>query len=237
MILAAHQPQYLPWLGYFDKIDKADFFVLLDTVQYKKNEWQNRNKIKTAQGGQWFTVPVQYKFPEKIFEVAIDNTSRWQEKQQHTLTTNYAKAPHFKQISEALADIFSSKWERISLLNIHVVKTLAKLLGITTPIYIASELGSFPDGPDERLIALARHFKATTYLAGAGGKEYMDLSAYEAAGIHVEFQTYGHPVYPQLYGEFLPFMSVIDLLFNCGEKESLSIIRGAYEHPGNRCAS
>ena len=93
MIVAAHQPQYLPWLGYFDKIDKADVFVLLDTVQFKKNEWQNRNKIKTAQGWQWLTVPVMFKHPQRINEVPINKTVRWQHKQRQAILSNYKKAP------------------------------------------------------------------------------------------------------------------------------------------------
>ena len=93
MIVAVHQPQYLPWLGYFDKIDRADVFVLLDTVQYKKNEWQNRNRIKTAAGPQWLTVPVTYRFPQRIGEVAVNNRERWQHKQRQAILSNYRQGP------------------------------------------------------------------------------------------------------------------------------------------------
>ena len=99
MIVSVHQPQYLPWLGYFDKIDKADAFVLLDNVQFKKNEWQNRNKIKAAAGGQWLTVPVMYRFPQLINEVEINNRERWQHKQQQALISNYKKAPYWSRPS------------------------------------------------------------------------------------------------------------------------------------------
>jgi len=225
MIVAVHQPQYLPWIGYFHKIDKADVFVLLDNVQFKKNEWQNRNKIKTAQGWQWLTVPVMYKYPQLINEVPINNKVNWQHKQQQALVSNYKKAPHYGLLEPFFTETFSSSWEIISQLNIETVRRLTEILGIDTPLYIASELGEFPEHPDERLIAIARYFGAETYLAGAGGRAYMDLGRYDKGGITVIFQEFRHPVYDQLFGEFEPFMSVVDLIFNHGD-ESLGIVRG-----------
>jgi hypothetical protein len=225
MIVAVHQPQYLPWLGYFDKIDRADVFVLLDNVQFKKNEWQNRNKIKTAQGWQWLTVPVLYKYPQLINQVTINNRVNWQHKQKQALVSNYKKAPCFEMVTNMLGDIFSSPWEYISQLNIEIVKTTARALGIDTQIYIASELGEFPQDPDERLVAITKHFGSGTYLAGMGGKGYMNLDTYEKSGVEVIFQDFKHPVYKQLFGDFEPFMSSIDLLFNHGDK-SLTVLRG-----------
>ncbi|MDI6687044.1 MAG: WbqC family protein [Desulfobacterales bacterium] len=225
MIVAVHQPQYLPWLGYFDKIDRADIFVLLDNVQFKKNEWQNRNRIKTANGRQWLTVPVMYKHPQLINEVEINNKDKWQHRQRQTIISNYKKAHFWPFLEGFFEEIFSPEWQYISQLNIQAVKKLAKLLGITTPIHVASELGEFSEDPDERLIALTRHFDAHTYLAGIGGKGYMDLKKYTQSGIELIFQEYKHPVYNQLFGAFEPFMSVIDLIYNHGEK-SLEILKG-----------
>ena len=225
MIVAAHQPQYLPWLGYFDKISRADRFVLLDNVQFKKNEWQNRNKIKTAQGWQWLTVPVTYRYPQLINEVGINNTAKWQHKQRQAISTNYGKAPHYDCLEGLLGQAFSRSWDWISELNVVLVRGLARALGIDTPLFVASELGEFPSDPDDRLIALTRHFGADTYLAGAGGKQYMNLEKYRENGIMVLFQDYQHPVYDQLFGQFEPFMSVIDLVLNHGSK-SLNILRG-----------
>ncbi|MDA8125064.1 MAG: WbqC family protein [Deltaproteobacteria bacterium] len=225
MIVAAHQPQYLPWLGYYDKIDRADAFVLLDTVQFKKNEWQNRNRIKTAAGPQWLTVPVTYTFPQRIDAVGINNRERWQHKQRQAIVSNYRHAPCWDFVAPLLEEILSRPWEKLAPLNIFVVKKLAERLGITTPLYVASELPAFPDDPDERLIAIAKHFGADTYLAGAGGHGYMDLDRYERNGIKVLFQKYDHPVYEQKFGGFEPFLSVLDLLFNHGPA-SLSILRG-----------
>jgi len=225
MIIAVHQPQYLPWLGYFDKIRRADIFILLDNVQFKKNEWQNRNRIKAAQGPQWLTVPVGYKYPQLINEVTINNTVRWKHKQRQAIFTNYRKATCHEYLEGFFEDIFSNSWEKISELNIYVVKKLVEVLGIDTPLFVASELGEFPDNPDERLVAITRHFNGDTYLAGIGGRQYMDLEKYSAQGIEVKFQNYQHPEYDQLFGEFIPNMSVIDLILNHGDR-SLSILGG-----------
>ena len=225
MKIAVHQPQYLPWLGYFNKMAVADVFVLLDTVQYKKNEWQNRNKIKTAQGWQWLTVPVSYKFPEKINEVRINGRVHWQDIHIKGLATNYSKAPFFDALNKGLSEIFDEDWEMLAPLNIFVVKKLAAMLGVTTPIYVASELDSFPQSPDERLIAITKYFGGTTYLAGEGGQAYMNIEMYKKEGVDVTFLAYDHPVYPQLFGSFEPFLSVLDLLMNCGD-QSLGILKG-----------
>lgn len=224
MIIAVHQPQYLPWLGYFDKIDRADVFVLLDNVQFKKNEWQNRNRIKTAQGPQWLTVPVLYRFPQLICEVGINSRERWQHKQRQAILSNYRKAPYWTLLEPFFEEIFTKEWQTIGELNIHVVRELVSLLGITTPLYVASELPIFPEDPDERLIAITRHFSANIYLAGSGGHGYMDLEKYENAGVKVIFQEYRHPEYTQMFGDFEPFMSVVDLLYNHG-RDGIEIIR------------
>jgi len=225
MIVSVHQPQYLPWPGYFDKIDRADIFVLLDNVQFKKNEWQNRNRIKTAQGPQWLTVPVQYQFPQIISEVKINNCEHWQHRQKQTLRTNYRKAPFWHYQEHFLEELFSSQWQLISELNISSVKKIIELLGIATPLYIASELGCFPEHPDERLVAITQYFNADTYLAGSGGHHYMNQTIYEKAGVKVIFQDYHFPVYSQLFGKFEPYLSVIDLIYNHGP-DSLNILKG-----------
>jgi len=225
MIVAVHQPQYLPWLGFFDKMDRADIFVLLDTVQYKKNEWQNRNRIKTAAGPQWLTVPVTYRFPQRIDEVGVNNRERWQHRQRQALLTNYRQAPCWDFVAPLIEELLTPAWERLSPLNVFSVTRLAKLLGIATPLFLASELPPFPEDPDGRLIAIAKHFGADTYLAGGGGRDYMSLDLYRQNGINVAFQEYRHPVYEQRFGPFVPFLSVLDLLFNHGRR-SLIILRG-----------
>jgi hypothetical protein len=225
MIVAVHQPQYLPWLGYFDKIASADVFVLLDTVQYKKNEWQNRNRIKGPVGPQWLTVPVSSRFGQRISEVKISNREHWQKKQRQAIVSNYGRSPSGPYLREFMEEIFARSWENLSTLNIFVVKKLLQILGIPTPVHVASELPPFPEGPDERLIAIAHYFGADTYLAGSGGHNYMNLDMFAQSGITVRFQEYCHPVYDQLFTGFEPFLSVVDLIFNHGS-DSLKILRG-----------
>lgn len=240
MIVAVHQPQYFPWLGYFDKILQADIFVLLDTVQFKKNEWQNRNRIKTSQGWQWLTVPVQHQFGQRIHNVKICTNQNWRTKHLNALKTNYSNAAFFDRFWPEFEEIFTVNWENLSALNIFIIKKLLKLLNITTEVHIASQLPDLPDTPDGRLIKIVEYFEADTYLAGQGGKSYMDLTKYKKSKMEVLFQDYSHPVYSQLFGNFEPYMSVLDLLFNCGD-ESLDILsskeRVEYEYSGNWRAS
>ncbi len=223
MIVAIHQPQYLPWLGYFDKMQRADVFCYLDNVQYKKNEWQNRNRIKTAQGRQWITVPVGYRFPQKINEVKINSAEKWQRKHLQALRTNYSKAPFYKEYIDCFEDAFAKKHERLSELNIGLIDMLREILVLgQKPTLIASEL-SLPNDPTERLIDVCRAAGGDTYLAGKDGANYMDLDRFVASGIKVIFQDFNHPVYPQLFGNFESHLSIVDLLFNCGPK-SMEII-------------
>jgi hypothetical protein len=216
MRLGAHQPQYLPWLGFFDKMDRVDRFVLLDTVQYKKNEWQNRNRIRSANGWQWITVPVHHRFPMMIREVTLDESSPWRRKHREALRIHHARSPFRDTVLPALEALLHEPFASLAALNIRTVRLLAEFLGVRTPITLASEVPGLPQGADERIIALCRHFGATDYLAGQGGADYMDLDAYTRAGVRVAFQSFHHPVHPQAYPGFEPNLSAIDLLSNCG---------------------
>jgi len=224
MIVAIHQPQFMPWLGYFDKIDKADVFCFLDNVQYKKNEWQNRNRLKTAQGMQWLTVPVRFRFPQMINEVEINNSENWRRKHLQALHTNYRKAPYFNAYIQVFEDMYSRDWRYLSDLNIFATTQLMTALGLEqTRTVRASELTLSRD-PTQRLIDICRVFGGDVYLAGQGGASYMAMEQFEGTGIDVVFQDFRHPSYEQLYGEFLSHLSSLDLLFCCGP-DSLNIIR------------
>lgn len=223
MIVAIHQPQYLPWLGYFDKMDQADVFVLLDNVQFKKNEWQNRNRIKTARGWQWITVPVLHHFPSPLMEIRINQDVPWERKHLQALATNYSRAPYFQKHKDFFVETYSQRWERLVDINMHVIRYMARALGINTPLVLASELPTVED-PTERLIIICRHLKAKAYLSGRDGARYMQTYRFAEEGIRLLFQDFHHPVYPQLYSDFVPQLSAIDLLFNCG-RASLEILR------------
>jgi hypothetical protein len=229
MRVAIHQPQYLPWLGYFDKLDSADVFVILDTVQFKKHEWQNRNRIRTKgrDGWQWLTVPIIDRFPERIDLVEINGRNDWQRKHCHGLELHYGNAPHWTPVGPELLALLQRPWARICDLNVAVVDLICRHLGITTRRVLASSLPAC-DEQTGRLIDLCRAVGGTQYLAGQGGQGYMDFSQFAAADIGVQVQAYRHPEYPQRYMPFVSHLSVVDLLFNCGP-QSLEVIRSGRE--------
>jgi len=221
--IAIHQPQYLPWLGYLDKLDRTDVFVFLDTVQFKKNEWQNRNRIRTAQGWQYLTVPVLHEFRQRLDQVRINNQTDWRRKHQTALETHYRKAPHYDRYAPAFRALFSRDWERLAPLNIEVIRVLTEAFGITTKLVEASQF-SARDEQTGRLVDLCKSLGADRYLAGEGGRAYMNLGEFEAAGISVEFQEFAHPEYAQVYEPFITGLSAIDLLFNCGH-DGIELLR------------
>ncbi len=224
MIVSIHQPQYLPWLGYFDKIEQSDVFVFLDNVQFKKNEWQNRNRIKTSDGWQWLSVPVIHSFTQKISEVEINNTVQWGRKHLNALVTHYSKTLYFKEHVSFFEQAYTQEWTCLADINIHLIQYLAKALGLLDKKFvIASELKPM-EGSTERLIDICKQVGGDVYLSGKDGAEYLETELFKEESIQVIFQDYRHPRYKQLYGEFEPFLSVIDLLFNCGP-DSLSILK------------
>ncbi|MBI5286783.1 MAG: WbqC family protein [Deltaproteobacteria bacterium] len=228
MIVAVHQPQFMPWLGYLDKMDRADVFVFLDNVQFRKNEFQNRNRIKTPQGWQWITVPVNYRFPQMINEVRINNQDNWKKRHIRSIEINYRRSPYFDKYFHEVLRFYSRDYEYLSEINMESVRMLSRLMGIDTATYRASEINGLREDQTLRLVDICRYSKADRYLSGDGAKGYLDISAFQREGIEVVFQGFTHQVYPQLYGGFHPFMSAIDMLFNCGE-ESLRILRGERE--------
>ncbi|VAX38248.1 hypothetical protein MNBD_UNCLBAC01-2028 [hydrothermal vent metagenome] len=229
MIATIHQPQYLPWLGYFNKVDRSDVFILLDDVQFKKNDWQNRNKICTSQGEQWLTVPVLHNFGQKINEVKIDNKTNWQDSHLKALHMNYRKAPFFDNYIRLFENIYQMQWELLVDINIYLIKEIIDLLGIQTRIVLSSEF-KVSENSTKRLSNLCKAVDADMYLAGADGGKYMDAIQFEKSGVKLLTQDFYHPIYNQLWTQnhsknFISNMSVVDLFFNYGPK-SLTIIRG-----------
>lgn len=224
MTAAVHQPQYLPWLGYFDKMDKADVFCYLDNVQFKKNEWQNRNRIKTSKGWQWITMPVCYRFPQKINEVEINNNVKWQRKHLQALITNYSKSPFFEKFLPFFNQVLSNDFKSFSSFAVYINEHIRRELGINTRTVKSSEMDLKNDEPSARLAEICKNLGADTYLAGRDGEKYMDMKLFKDQGIKVIFQEFNHPVYPQVFGEFISHLSIVDLLFNCGH-DSMEIIR------------
>jgi hypothetical protein len=229
MIVAIHQPHYVAWPGYFDKIDRADVFVFLDTVQFKKNEFQNRNLIKGPRGPQWLTVPVIHRFGQTIGDVRINDDVDWGKKHLAGITSCYGKAPFFKEyighFEKLLGGRREARWEGLSELNIACSRLIARLVGITTPLVVASDLGVTAETRDGRLIEISERLGGDIYLSGAGGRDYVDEAAFAERGIGVIFQEFTCPEYPQLFGKFVPNLSIIDMLFNVGAR-TIDYLRG-----------
>jgi hypothetical protein len=223
MRVTIHQPQFLPWLGYLDKIDQADLFIMLDTVQFKKNEWQNRNRIRTAKGWQWLTIPVLQHFGQRIDEVLINPTAAWKTQHLRALDIHYARAPYRSRYLDQLRELYSAPWTKLSELNQATVQWLLKAYGITTPVRNASDYTARAE-PTDRLIDLCRSVGATQYLAGPGAEYYMDKPRFESSGVRLEVQVLQHPIYRQVYEPFEPNLSALDLLLMQGP-DALTILR------------
>ena len=222
--LVVLQPGYLPWLGFFDQMRRADVFVYYDDVQYDKHGWRNRNRVKSPAGPHWLTVPVRHHGlgQPRIMDVEIDSRAPWARKHVGTLRQFYARAPFGQLYLPELEALLERSWTRLIDLDVAVVAMMAKWLKLSPEIHLASALGV--DGEQSgRLLALCRHFGATRYLSGSAARDYLDVPLFERHGVAVEWQDYRHPTYPQQHGEFVPYLSAIDLLLNCGE-ESRAIL-------------
>ena len=219
------QPSYLPWLGFFEQMTRSDKFVLLDDVQYTRRDWRNRNKVRVKEGWVWLTVPVQQKsrFSQSLLETRIDNSVSWRRKHLETLRQHYCKAPFFEKYFPRCQQIYEKDWEFLFDLCLETIQFLKEEMGIETPLLRSSEMK--PSGEKtQRLVSICRELGATHYLSGESGSDYISQEDFSNPGIELEYQNYEHPVYPQRYPGFVPHLSTIDLLFNCGE-QSLSILK------------
>ncbi len=224
--VAILQPGFLPWLGFFDQMWRSDYFVYYDDVQFDKHGWRNRNRIKTANGVAWLTVPVRHsgKHGQPILEVEIDNSKNWSRKLIANLTQSYARSPHCAPYLEKLAESLSLETHKLVDLDIRTTELLRHWLDIRTPILRASELG-ISGGQTDRLVSICKQLGADTYLSGNAAKDYLQHDLFDAAGISVVWQNYTHPIYPQLHGDFVPYLSAIDLILHLGP-DSSSVLRG-----------
>ncbi len=220
MIISIHQPNFLPWIGYFYKIYKSDVFVILDDVQYSKNSFTNRNRIKTSQGNQWITLPVikSGNFGQLISECIIFNHEKTIQKLIKTIEQNYKKAPYYNKHSNTIKSILTSTGDNLCEINIKLIKYFVKELRIETKIICSSEFKISNECSTERLIQICQRLGGKTYLSGKGGDNYQDIEMYKNANIDLIYSDFSHPIYPQLWQGFIPGMSIIDLLFNCGEE-------------------
>jgi hypothetical protein len=217
MLVAIHQPEHLPWLGFFEKLRRADLFVLLDDVQFSKGDFQNRNRVKGSTGVQWLTVPIVHAFPQEISEVEIAGAD-WREKHWKTLVSCYARAPYFESFSASFESFYQQPRKKLGELNIAAIELLANVFGIQTKCVRASELNVGGQKSD-LVLNICQTVGASAYYSGRAGSTYLDRDSFARAGIRIEVQNFNHPTYEQLFTQkqgFVPNLSAVDLLFNRG---------------------
>lgn len=218
--VAIVQSNYIPWKGYFDLIAAVDEFILYDDMQYTRRDWRNRNQIKTPQGAQWLTVPVKVKgkYHQTIRETEIDGTE-WAASHWRSLSQNYRRAPHFDAVAGWLEPLYlQATYTHLSQLNRALLQAICAHLGIRTVISDSSDYG-LAEGKSARLAELCLQAKGTTYVSGPAARDYLEEPVFAERGLKVSWFNYnGYPDYPQLWGEFTHGVSILDLLFNCGQE-------------------
>jgi len=217
MKVSIHQPGYLPWLPFFRKIAEADTFVFLDDVQYEKNGWQNRNKIKINGENSWITVPVHANIDMKLNEIKVIQNTDWRTKHCKTFEINYSKAKFFQEYWKEVEKIYQKNHEFLIELNIDLIKFVLKKIGITKKIIKSSELNIQEKG-SKRILGICKALDADSYISGMGlsGKKYLEITDFEQNNIKMEFHNFKYQKYEQIGDKFVPNLSIIDLLFNEG---------------------
>lgn len=223
MKIAIHQPNYLPWIGFFDKMDVVDRFIILDTVMHSKSGFTNRNKIKTPQGELWLTVPLKNKhIPINKLEVA--NGLNWQYKHWKSIENYYKKTPYWTTYSDELEKIYKGKWCYLADLNVALILFFKKVLNIQTEVFLGSNFEWEFGSGNLRNMKIVKHFGGNVYVSGDGARAYNDERDFVRNDIKLIYQDFKHPVYPQKWGEFISQLSILDMLFNCGP-QTMDIIR------------
>lgn len=221
-IISIHQPGYLPWLGFFKKIQYSDIFVFLDDAKYVKRQWHNKNQIRTSNGSTYLTVPIISNSGEKINDVKISYDEKWNLNHKKTIYYNYHKTCFFEEYWNFFEELFEKKFQKLIELNFEIINFFLKELQIKTKIIFSSELGITEEKSDLNL-EICKRLNADIYLSGIQGKNYLIEEDFKKNEIEVQFQNFQHPVYNQYYKPFMPNMAFIDLLFNEGKK-SLKIL-------------
>lgn len=227
-IITIHQPEHLPWLGFFNKMAKADVFVILDNVPFRKNYFQNRNKIWGTNGEQWIGVPVFLKghIDGTIadMEIATEANPKWREKYLRTVQDSYGKYPFFQEVFPALSDIIMSRYEKLADINVAIIRLFAEGFGIHPEFICASSLSA--EGKKSDLILnICERVHADCYIAGPFGREYLKKEEFASKNTEVCFNDYQHPVYPQKRTEtFAGYLSALDLVMNVGFEEGYRIL-------------
>jgi WbqC-like protein family len=230
-LVAIHQPNFLPWLGYYDKIQRADVFVVLDDAQFQKtgSTWTNRVQLLIAGAPAWVTVPVvrAYHGTRSISEMEIDDRSPWRDKLLRTIDLNYRRAPHFGTVYPWLASLIKLQTKSLVEYNLHAIRETLDAIGLTSKTLVLSSGLSVQTRATDRLIALVRAVGGDAYLAGGGAQGYQEDQLFGAAAVKLVNQAFQHPVYPQHNSStFVPGLSIVDGLMNCGFQGTAQLLRG-----------
>ncbi len=223
-IVVIHQPDFIPYLGFFHRLLDANLFIILDDVQFLRRGWHHRDIIKTKDGGKWITLGIK-KTPQdtKINEIYL-NDQEWKKQHLSIIEQNYKKASYFKEIFPFIENLYKQDYKKMIDMNLASIRILLELFDINIDIHFSSSY-KIDTKSNQLLSDLLKKVDATHYLSGIGAKDYFNPIPFEKANIKVLWQDFKHPTYPQLHGEFIPYLSSIDLLFNCGIEKSREILR------------
>lgn len=227
--ICIHQPDFAPYLGFFHRLLNADHFILLDDAQFIKGGWQNRDQIKGRHGPIWLTLPIVKKFPQAINKVMLPENQHWVEDNLNLLRECYARASYFDEVFLRIEAIYRSGHRRMIDLNIELLHLALDYFDIEIPISLASE-HALHSKSTQRLVELVQLHSGTSYLTGTGSRDYLDEAQFIEAGIQVEWQRFKHPVYQQQFNDFVPMLSCLDVLFNCG-RQSSAVLRSGEDIP------
>jgi hypothetical protein len=235
LIVAIHQPNYLPNLAFFRKLAQSDVFVILDDVQYRRRGYINRNRIKTCHGVQWLTIPVlsKGKYHARIGELTPNWSENWCRTHLRTIEHSYRRAAYFDEVFALVARpaLLIASERRLGLVdtNLIILRAMGDYLGLGTPLRRASEF-AVKSRAGARLAELVRRAGGASYLSGVSGLKYIDPESFRASGVQLRYAANVAPVYPQLWGEFQTGLSLLDMLFNCG-RETARFLRDSMSRP------
>ncbi len=225
MIVFVHQPEYIPWLGFFDKLARCDTYVVYDDAQYQHGGFHNRNRIRTPQGWEWITVPISHGHPQTIKDVKIFD-DHWKKKQLTSIISRYQRAPYFKEYYPIIEEAIAFSHQRLIGLNMHLIMAFADVLDIKAKMIRSSEVPYAGEEKNEKLVSMCKFLGADIYLCGSGGINYVNEALFNKANISVQWHSYTHPSYRQRFSGFEPNMSIIDLLFNEGPASKEILLKG-----------
>lgn len=223
-IVVIHQPDFIPYLGFFHRLLDTNLFIILDDVQFLRRGWHHRDIIKTKDGQKWITLGIKKTSQDtKINEIYLNDTE-WKKQHLSIIEQNYKKASYFKEIFPFIENLYKQDYEKMIDINLASIKILLELFDINIDIHFSSSY-KIDTKSNQLLSDLLKKVGATHYLSGIGARDYFNPIPFEKANIKVIWQEFKHPIYPQLHGEFIPYLSSIDLLFNCGIEKSREILR------------